>query len=85
MRVRSKLIPCSDADLEILLDRSPEAFQREKGWGAGLASSGLSKTARAEQIKKGEKTGFEVFVPAKDDAADGLAAMFGGDDEKEAA
>ena len=25
----------------------------------------------------------QVFVPAKDEAADGLAAMFGGDGEKE--
>ena len=83
-----------------MLDRSDAAFAREKGWSAGLIKAG---SARAEQIKKGEKTAFEVsgvwevfeslplliilvpqvFVPAKDDAADGLAAMFGGDGEKE--
>ncbi|ORY32001.1 SNF2 family N-terminal domain-domain-containing protein [Naematelia encephala] len=70
-----------DADLEILLDRSPAAYAREKGWSAGLGKAGAA--GRSEQIKKGEKTAFEVFVPAKDDVQDGLAQMFGGDDEKE--
>jgi ATP-dependent DNA helicase len=46
----------SDADLEVLLDRSPEAYAREKGWSAGLGKGG----SRAEQIKKGERTAFEV-------------------------
>lgn len=72
---------CRDEDLEILLDRSPAAFAREKGWSAGLGQPG--NEGRAERIKKGEKTAFEVFVPAKDEAADGLAAMFGGDGEAE--
>ena len=71
----------SDADLDILLDRSPAAFAREKGWSAGLVGGTGAK--RAEQISKGERTAFEVFVPAKDDAADGLAQMFGGDGEAE--
>ncbi|RXK37295.1 helicase [Tremella mesenterica] len=69
----------SDEDLDILLDRSAAAFAREKGWSAGLGQG----DKRAEQIKKGERTAFEVFVPAKDDAADGLAQMFGGDEEQE--
>ena len=47
----------SDADLNILLDRSAAAFAREKGWSAGLDKAGAQ---RAEQIKKGEKTAFEV-------------------------
>lgn len=46
----------SDEDLEVLLDRSKEAFAREKGWSAGLGKGGK----RAEQIKKGERTAFEV-------------------------
>jgi len=46
----------SDEDLEVLLDRSPEAYAREKGWSAGLGKGG----ERAEQIKKGERTAFEV-------------------------
>ncbi len=54
---------------------------RKVGWSAGLGRAG-AKT-RAEQIQKGERTAFEVFVPAKDDAADGLAAIFAGDGEKE--
>ncbi|KAK4689103.1 ATP-dependent DNA helicase, partial [Tremellales sp. Uapishka_1] len=73
----------SDVDLDILLDRSPAAFAREKGWSAGLGKTGA--IGRDEQIKKGEKTAFEVFVPAKDEAADGLANMFGGDGEAEEA
>ncbi|ORX34552.1 putative helicase [Kockovaella imperatae] len=71
----------SDADLDILLDRSPAAFQRTKGWSAGLGKGG-AKT-RAEQIKKGERTAFEVFVPGKDEASEGLAKMFDGDGEAE--
>lgn len=71
----------SDADLEVLLDRSPEAFARKKGWAAGLAKMG--KKAREAKLAKGERTAFEVFVPAKDEAADGLAHMFAGDGEKE--
>lgn len=69
----------SDEDLDILLDRSKEAMSRKVGWSAGLGKAG-AKT-RAERIQKGERTTFEVFVPAKDDAADGLAAMFAGDGE----
>ncbi|WWD22255.1 hypothetical protein CI109_106746 [Kwoniella shandongensis] len=69
----------SNEDLDILLDRSPAAFAREKGWSAGLGKAGAH--GRDEKIKKGEKTAFEVFVSAKDEAADGLAQMFGGDDE----
>lgn len=46
----------SDEDLEVLMDRSPEAFAREKGWSAGLGQGGK----RSEQIKKGERTAFEV-------------------------
>nr|XP_019048526.1 helicase [Kwoniella bestiolae CBS 10118]OCF27456.1 helicase [Kwoniella bestiolae CBS 10118] len=67
----------SDADLDILLDRSPAAFARQKGWSAGLGKSGADRKA---QIEKGEKTAFEVFEAAKDDAG-GLDAMFGGDGE----
>lgn len=71
----------SDADLEVLLDRSPEAFARKKGWAAGLAKKGTK--AREAKLAKGERTAFEVFVPAKDEAADGLAHMFAGDGEKD--
>nr|XP_019014337.1 helicase [Kwoniella pini CBS 10737]OCF53118.1 helicase [Kwoniella pini CBS 10737] len=69
----------SDADLDILLDRSPAAFARQKGWSAGLGKSGAD---RKVQISKGEKTAFEVFEAAKDDAG-GLDTMFGGDGELE--
>lgn len=71
----------SDGDLDLLLDRSPEAFAREKGWAAGLGKVGAA--GREAQLAKGERTAFEVFVPAKDEAADGLAHMFNGDGEIE--
>ncbi|WRT63465.1 uncharacterized protein IL334_000370 [Kwoniella shivajii] len=67
----------SDSDLDILLDRSPAAYARQKGWSAGLGKGGAD---RKDQIKKGEKTAFEVFEAAKDDAG-GLDKMFGGDGE----
>ncbi|KAL1409604.1 putative ATPase [Vanrija albida] len=70
----------SDGDLDLLLDRSPEAFAREKGWAAGLGKIGAA--GREAQLAKGEKTAFEVFVPAKDEAADGLAQMFNGDGDE---
>jgi ATP-dependent DNA helicase len=62
--------------LDILLDRSKEAMARKVGWSAGLGAQGADKAA---QIQQGEKTAFEVFMPAKDDAADGLASMFNGE------
>ncbi|KGB77139.2 helicase [Cryptococcus deuterogattii R265] len=70
----------SDADLEILLDRSAAAFARQKGWSAGLGKAGAH--GRAEQLKKGEKTTFEVFETGKDDGQ-GLSGMFGGDGDAE--
>nr|XP_018266547.1 helicase [Kwoniella dejecticola CBS 10117]OBR88705.1 helicase [Kwoniella dejecticola CBS 10117] len=69
----------SDADLDILLDRSPAAFARQKGWSAGLGKTGADRKA---QMKQGEKTAFEVFEAAKDDAG-GLDTMFAGDGEME--
>lgn len=65
----------SDADLEILLDRSPAAFARQKGWSAGLGKGRGDE--RLQKLQKGEKTTFEVFEAAKDEAANGLAGMFG--------
>lgn len=58
----------SDEDLDQLLDRSPAAFAREKGWSAALGGA------------KGKKSAFEVFVPSRDEAADGLAGMLDGKD-----
>ncbi|WVO17665.1 hypothetical protein L204_105362 [Cryptococcus depauperatus] len=72
----------SDQDLEILLDRSPAAFARQKGWSAGLAST-ASSDVRSEQLKKGEKTRFEVFESQKEDGEGGLARMFAGDGEND--
>jgi ATP-dependent DNA helicase len=71
----------SDADLEVLLDRSPEAYAREKGWAAGLGKVG--QKGREAQLAKGERTAFEVFETQRDEAAEGLAHMFEGDGEKE--
>ncbi|BEI90220.1 uncharacterized protein CcaverHIS019_0302900 [Cutaneotrichosporon cavernicola] len=71
----------SDADLEVLLDRSPEAYARQKGWAAGLGKVG--QKGREAQLAKGERTAFEVFETQRDEAAEGLAHMFEGDGEKE--
>lgn len=71
----------SDADLEMLLDRSPAAYAREKGWAAGLGKVG--EKGRKAQLAKGERTAFEVFEAQRDEAAEGLAHMFEGDGEKE--
>lgn len=71
----------SDADLEMLLDRSPEAYARQKGWAAGLGKVGQKD--RETQLAKGERTAFEVFETQRDEAAEGLAHMFEGDGEKE--
>ena len=62
---------CSDEDLEMLLDRSPEAFGRTKGWHSSQAVSATNRPSKA----KGEKTAFEVWEAAKDVVNDGLAAM----------
>ncbi|KAJ9095973.1 hypothetical protein QFC21_005335 [Naganishia friedmannii] len=67
----------SDEDLEILLDRSPAALAREKGWSAGMGAKGQTDEHIKEKINKGEKTAFEVFVPnTEDDANNELANMF---------
>jgi hypothetical protein len=54
----------SDEDLDILLDRSPEAFAREQGWTAGLAAKGLTDEHTKDKISKGDKTAFEVCIIA---------------------
>ncbi|KAJ9098069.1 hypothetical protein QFC19_006504 [Naganishia cerealis] len=67
----------SDEDLEILLDRSPEALAREKGWSAGMGAKGSTDQDTEEKVKKGDKTAFEVFVPdTEDDVNNELANMF---------
>lgn len=50
----------SDEDLEMLLDRSPEAFAREQGWAAGLG--GQSAEAKQEKKHQGDRTAFEVSI-----------------------
>ncbi|KLT40740.1 hypothetical protein CC85DRAFT_287144 [Cutaneotrichosporon oleaginosum] len=70
----------SDADLEMLLDRSPEAYARQKGWAAGLGKVG--QRGREAQLAKGERTAFEVFETERDEAAEGLAHMFEDEAEK---
>jgi ATP-dependent DNA helicase len=63
---KAKLI--SDADLNKLLDRSPEVFAgRGKGWNSG---------AKGDQAETGD-VAFEVFQPPADQCNDSLAAMMG--------
>ncbi|KAF8590398.1 hypothetical protein K439DRAFT_1330028, partial [Ramaria rubella] len=66
---KAKII--SDADLEKLLDRSPEVFAvRGKGWTSG------AKAPEGNQAKTGD-VAFEVFQAPVDQCNDGLAAMMG--------
>lgn len=65
----------SDDDLNMLLDRSPEAYGRTKGWHSAKSAGGTLKTAKEVKKGKGENTMFEVFEAAKDDVNDGLADM----------
>jgi hypothetical protein len=54
------LNPNSDEDLDILLDRSPEAYAREQGWSAGIGAKGQTEEHTKDKINKGDKTAFEV-------------------------
>ena len=63
----------SDAELDVLLDRSPSVFSdRGTGW-----TSAQSKALQ----KAGKKTAFEVFKGRADEAGDMLANMLGEDGE----
>lgn len=66
----------SDADLDVLLDRSPEVFEEK---GETKRSSSSSKSATMERTKKGGAAAFEVYVPTKHSGNDALARMM--DDE----
>lgn len=52
----------SDEDLDMLLDRSPEAYAREQGWSAGIGAKGQTEEHTKDKINKGDKTAFEVCV-----------------------
>ncbi|GJJ14210.1 hypothetical protein Clacol_008472 [Clathrus columnatus] len=60
----------SDADLERLLDRSPEVFvDRKKGWHSGIKEG--------RKAKEGGDVVFEVFEAPADQCNDSLAAVMG--------
>ena len=63
----------SDAELDVLLDRSPSVFSdRGMGW----------TSARSKALQKGgKKTAFEVFKGRADEGGDMLANMLGEDVE----
>lgn len=67
----------SDADLEVLLDRSPEVFkERGVGWG---------KSKEGDDAKRATEEGaapltFKVFERTADELNDGLATMLEDDD-----
>ena len=66
----------SDADLDILLDRSPEVFSdRGKGWTSGKAAKGRDG---AEGTRK---TAFAVFEGPVGEGNDALAKLLGEDVE----
>lgn len=64
----------TDADLNSLLDRSPEVFtDRGKGW----TSSGVD----AAELESGKKAAFAVYEAPADEGNDALAMMLGEDTE----
>ncbi|KAF4591276.1 hypothetical protein EYR40_009879 [Pleurotus pulmonarius] len=66
----------SDADLRVLLDRSPEVFaERGRGWTSAGAGEGVHSHGDA----KGAKTAFAVYEPAASEANEAVAAMLGED------
>lgn len=61
----------SDADLDVLLDRSPEVFkERGIGWGKEKADGDVGK-----QQQKTEGVAFKVFERPADELNDGLATL----------
>jgi ATP-dependent DNA helicase len=65
----------SDADLDALLDRSPEVFTtRSVGWTSKDASTGGVKSRKS---KGGENAAFEVYNQQLDEASEGLAKLMG--------
>lgn len=66
----------SDADLRVLLDRSPEVFtERGRGW----TSAGAGEDGHSLGDVKGAKTAFAVYEPAANEANEAVAAMLGED------
>ena len=66
----------SDADLDLLLDRSPEVFSdRGKGWTSGKA------TKRRDEEEGTRKAAFAVFEGPMDEGNDALAKLLGEDVE----
>ncbi|KZT57459.1 hypothetical protein CALCODRAFT_496102 [Calocera cornea HHB12733] len=77
----------SDKDLEVLLDRSPEAFSgRATGWTAGasevkrVASPGKKKGAEQKRLRS-KGVAFEVIETQVDEASERLAKVMGENDE----
>ncbi|KDQ25239.1 hypothetical protein PLEOSDRAFT_1066398 [Pleurotus ostreatus PC15] len=66
----------SDADLRVLLDRSPEVFtERGRGW----TSAGNGEGVHSRGNVKGAKTAFAVYEPAANEANEAVAAILGED------
>jgi len=68
----------SDADLEVLLDRSPEVFSgRGDGWSQRKAGD---TTKKVGGHRAPNAVAFQVFNRTADEANDGLASMLDADD-----
>ncbi|KIO32390.1 hypothetical protein M407DRAFT_214347 [Tulasnella calospora MUT 4182] len=66
----------SDADLDVLLDRSPEVFkERGIGWGKEKASADGDVDMDGKQAQKTEGVAFKVFERPADALNDGLATL----------
>lgn len=74
----------SDADLDILLDRSPAVFaDRLKGWTSATVDAENGKKQKLIQEKQKTKAAFEVFESATDETNDTLAKLMGENDGEE--
>lgn len=71
----------SDADLDALLDRSPEVFTtRSVGWTSKDAQKAGGKSRKG---KGGENAAFEVYEQKLDEASEGLAKLMGENNDNE--
>ena len=78
----------SDADLDLLLDRSPEVFsERRRGWisgAGGVAQDGMDHQDVSDvnhaAVGAGKKAAFAVYEAPVEEGNDSLSKMHGGEE-----
>lgn len=74
-----KLAVLSDADLDALLDRSPDVFA-ERGVGWTSAKGAGSAAVLSAEASAGKKAAFAVYEAPPEEGSDALAKMMGEED-----